>query len=38
MVENINLNFLPGFLDVDDLALLLRVSSPDQLPVLKKNH
>jgi len=31
------LKFPAWFLDVDDLALLLRVSSPDQLPVLKKS-
>ena len=31
------LKFPTWFLDVDDLALLLRVSSPDQLPVLKKS-
>lgn len=31
------LKFPAWFLDVDDLAFLLRVSSPDQLPVLKKS-
>lgn len=31
------LKFPAWFLDVDDLALLLRVFSPDQLPVLKKS-
>ena len=31
------LKYPAWFLDVDDLALLLRVSSPDQLPVLKKS-
>lgn len=31
------LKFPAWFLDVDDLALLLRVYSPDQLPVLKKS-
>lgn len=31
------LKFPAWFLDVDDLALLLRVSSSDQLPVLKKS-
>lgn len=31
------LKFPAWFLDVDDLSLLLRVSSPDQIPVLKKS-